>query len=83
MLNQVDKLSIPYHLRFFDFFKGLHKIEDKESFFIGRSTTNKEALKMLRSKRIGTFLVRFSSKEQKYCINSKNEVNSFSSTVNE
>lgn len=63
--------------------EGLHKIENKESFFIGRSTTNKEALKMLRSKRIGTFLVRFSPKEQKYCINSKNEVNSFSSTINE
>ena len=32
---------------------------------------------MLKTKRIGTFLVRFSSKEQKYCINSNNKVSNF------
>lgn len=63
---------------------GLHKIENEKCFLFGpttnreslkTATTNEEALKILRSKRIGTFLVRFSSKQQQYCINSRNEVN--------
>ena len=62
---------------------GFHKIENEKSFLIGpttnqeslkTTTTNADALKMLRSKRIGTFLVRFSAKQQQYCINSNNKV---------
>ena len=52
---------------------GLHKIENEESFLVG-SKTNLEALKLLKTKRQGTFLVRFSSKHQQYCINTKNQV---------
>ena len=62
---------------------GFHKIENEKSFLIGpttnqeslkTTTTNADALKMLRSKRIGTFLVRFSAKQQQFCINSNNKV---------
>ena len=80
LLPRGDEKSCPFMP---NVYSGLHNIENEECFLIGpktkreplkTTTTNEDALKMLRSKRIGTFLVRFSAKQQQYCINSNNKV---------
>ena len=46
----------------------------RESSFNVGDKSNEEARQMLKNKRKGTFLVRYSSKHKKYFINSNNKV---------